>query len=764
MRMKLWRLIVFLLLSSFLHAQQPVAVATLATDMVVTQESTVFQITIEGADIYGWPQIPPAPPLTFKQGQIGISIINGRRTRSLSFAVYSYRAGVFKIPSIKLQTTNGELTTEPLTLRVFDQNLLKEGVAEVAGNQLPYFSGIFMSKDNPYVGEEQPVMLKLFISQNIRISEPQLAEMETQNLAAWRFENRSQQGYLERNGEHFQSLTYVSTVSALKEGKATLGPGKVEPLIQGQTRQRGFTRWHSFNSRFDFPKIEMTIRPLPEPKPEGFDGAVGNFKITSLPATEKIELGENLTVDLAVTGSGNLDNLTAPRLQGKESEWKRFEAIRMTQGTERRQANGTVNFNQVLRPLKILDELPPYKLVFFDPLTEEYRTTMSSAYPLIITGNALAEDSTPIPLVNLTSGTMKTISRIPLWIWQLIPALLTLIAVAVWIIRKIKSRKMAGIPQREFENDLAQLKKTSAAGRPEFFRALGRFLERWPHDQIQEEVEQWLLTRDEICFAPKKQDEKILPKERSQILKTLKRCAPLIVLFFAFIPTPAEATLEQLWENEEYQTGADHLRKQIAEKPTPGAYYNLGLFEEKLEHPATALLCYYRALASDSSLDPQPAIQLATKTGALMRLERNDDDWLALAPRSAYREIFFFGLWLLVLAYVLRILIASPKWKTRITIFCLLGAPVALLTGGLAWWFYPKEISYRPLLEGSVVMKDQALRNSPHNKGESFRELPAGSIGYVTAERGNWSYVEFARDFRGWLPKDSLRAVADPEL
>ncbi len=755
--------------SSLASAQQPKATAILASDIVVTQEATVLRISISNAEIYGWPETPRVAPLTFKQGSTGFSIINGRRTRNLDYAVSSYRAGLFKIPSFKINTNKGMLTTEPLILRVFDENQLKEQIAEIENttSQLPYFCGTFIVNPNPYVGEEQQVMLKLFIPQGIRIQEPQLAEIETKNLAAWRFENRDLQGSYERGGKHYQSLTYFSTVAGLKAGSATLGPGKVEPVIQGRARGRGLFGWQSFNIRFDFPTLEMDIKPLPSPIPLGFSGAVGNFQLTALPSAQELELGESLTVDIAVTGSGNLDKLAAPELLADEEEWKTFDAIRQTQGTERRKANGTVHFNHVIRPLRKVEELPPYRLVFFDPVIEEYRTIKSAPYPLVVRGSSSMSSLSASPLVALTPGKLKTLSTIPIWLWQIIPAGLTLAALGLGIRRHFSQRKMAAIPKQEFEQDLAKIKDAASKGRPEFYRAIGRFLEHWPHSQIQNEAGELLATRDDICFSPQKEEEQVLPKERSKVLKLLKNCAPIILAFITFMPAPAEASIEALWNDKKYQEGADFLKAEIKKNPTPTAYYNLGVFEEKLERPGKALLAYYRALASDSSLDTERPLELATKTGAITKMERKTDDWLAHFSQKFYREIFILGIWLIILAFASKTLLKSfstPRWEKLSFITCLTLAPIALLAGGLAWWFYPEEKTYLSLLEGSVVMNVEPLKNSPHSEGESFREIPAGSLGFVTAERGNWSFIEFPKGLNGWLPKASLRQIAGNEL
>jgi len=754
-----------LLFPTLLSAQQQAKLtASLDHEYVVANEVTLLKLTLEGASFHGSPTIPQAPPLNIKHHGRQTSIVNSRRSQSHTYRVYCYRTGIFEIPPFKVKTRNGVIESEPLTLHVVDEKQLSEQVVEIGRSQLTYYSGIFLSKDKPYVGEDQPVVLKLYIDSRIRTGADHLPTIESKNLAAWRFELKQGAAGYEKNGVSYTPLSYHSTVSALKAGPAVLGPGKVDMGAQVRTSRRGIFPWSNVDLTFTFPKIDLEVRPLPTPAPTGFQGAVGDFQVTALPSAQSLELGENLTAELSITGTGNLNQLSPPSLQGSNTQWKSFDAVRVAQGKERRSSTGTTRFTQVLRPLTLVKELPPYELVFFDPVIEEYRTARSAPYPLIVTGALSADSSNGTPLLPLASGTMKSYTPSPLWPWQLIPAALVLAAFAYRGTLFAQGRKMASLPAQEFSDELEELRKTASKNRPSFFRALGRFLDRWPHEEIKDDANKWLSTRDDICFSPSQEEETILPKERKKIIDTLKRISPLILALCIFSPQQSEASLETHWKANEFQKGADLLRKQIAEKPSPSAYYNLGLFEEKLDRPGSAALCYYRALASDDSLSIEPVLNLATRTGALTRKDRDDKDWLARFPRAIYQELFFAGIWLALLAVAAKIALPTPKLRKNLILLFSILSPIALICGSLAWWYYPEERTYRPLIEASVVMSPQPLRQTPHSEGESFRQVPSGSLGYVTAVRGKWSFIEFARGLDGWIPNSSVIPVSGNQL
>src|SRR5439155_14827185 len=55
--------------------------------------------------------------------------------------------------------------------------------------------------------------------------------------------------------------------------------------------------------------ISITVKPLPEPKPAEFKGAVGEFTLSAQVDKGKITVGQPLTLTLTVSGRGNIKSL-----------------------------------------------------------------------------------------------------------------------------------------------------------------------------------------------------------------------------------------------------------------------------------------------------------------------------------------------------------------------------------------------------------------------------------------------------------------------
>ena len=758
-----------------LHAQSVNAI--LQDQVIVTRERVTLTVYLSGADAAQWPRRPRVAPLTLKQqGQPRRTIINGRRAQAFQYEVSCIQTGTFTIPAIEVITRRGQiLRTQPLTLQVFDENELQRNVIKLnATSHLPYYTGIFFTQITPYSGQAQPVTMKVYLPRKVRVQEPSLANLETQNLAAWRFEANRGGGTYDRDQLSYQSLSYSSTFSGLRPGRAALGPGKVEPIIEFRASMNGRIVWRRGRIQCLFSEKKFNVRPLPQPAPPTFDGAVGDFAITSLPKAQEIRLGESLTVDLRVTGTGNLNNLSSPTMEDPDGQWKKFEPVKAQLGTERRDAEGTSVFNQIVRPLTILDQLPAYTLTFFDPLLEQYRTVRSAPYPLtILPGKAPAtvsssEGTAEGPAFLTGPGVLLTSpglwSRYP-WLWQIVPAclLLTLLCIRFYQLRKQRLQRIA--PLRQFQKELQQLQKFHLPERPAFYRELGKFLDRWPHPTIRSEAEEWLKIRDELCFRPDSSEpEKILPKERQRILGLLQTIAPAFIatLFFS-ISSPAEGRdLPQLWQEKKWSEAIELLEKKTSEAPTSTHFYNLGLVYQQADQPGPAALNFYRALAAEPGLDRTPLEKMTGSLSAPRLSPTGQGDWLTRFPRSTYHQIFQGGLWLLVLAGTLGLLRPLPALRrTPALILFLIGFLLSIF-GGTASFFYPEHPEKGPLLSAAVLQSADTLREAPAKTSPALRELPPSSLIYPGITRGPWTQVSLPDGRQGWLLTESFEPILPP--
>jgi len=732
----------------------PKLTATLGSSFIVEGEVTILTIEFNGLQTIGWPTAPRLSPLTLRQDKQGNMQRNGRIIEVFLYTLTSIRPGLFTIPPFEVTTNQGLSRSEPLTLRVFPAEDLSVNGLRLNSTTVPYLSGIFLEKENPFLGEPQRVEAKLYLPGGqpnfLRMKLAQFADLEKAGIAAWRFDGLSQPtGHLEREGIEFEVYTYSSSITPLQEGPLAIGPGKANPIVQRRTRSRGLFRIYEDVLEFKFPAKTFTARPLPEPAPADFEGAVGNFIVMANPLTRQLELGDTVTVDLQVMGTGNIDQFPGPKLQDPEDLWKQFEMTAVPQGGERRSSSGTVKFTQVVRPTKKVADLPPYQFIFFDPVLEEYRTVASDPQALIITGEELPAAGQPGSgkLAFLTPGnrplkTFNTRRSTPVWAWQLIPALVVIAFLIARLLKHLRWKQEVSLPVREFQNELHELEKR-AGNRIDFYRAAANFTTRWKGSAGFEEIQQ---TRDEICFTPNAEAEPVPPTEKNRILNLLKQLSPLVLItLFLALQTGTSEALDQ----DPAKARAEILTAMEA-SPAPEHFYNLALCEEALGSTGQAALSAYRY-----ELQGGDATELLKRLPGSRAFKREGTNWVSLVPKFFYQQALAAAAWALLFILILR----NRHFKWPLFILGFIGT-LGLLTGIPGWLLYPDDVSFKPLHEMSVVTSKTPIQSQPYQGGSSIRDEVVGSLCFVTATRGEWTHLELPGGLTGWVPNDRVEPIA----
>lgn len=119
----------------------------------------------------------------------------------------------------------------------------------------------------------------------------------------------------------------------------------------------------------------LTVKPLPQPAPAAFAGAVGQFKLASRVVPSDAKEGEPITWTLELSGAGNW-----PAISGlpARSVPKSFEVIQPQAKrtiSEGKLFDGTLSEDLVMIPKTAgTYHIPPVSLAYFDPRTGSYQT------------------------------------------------------------------------------------------------------------------------------------------------------------------------------------------------------------------------------------------------------------------------------------------------------------------------------------------------------------------------------------------------------
>lgn len=749
----------FLVLASRALAQAPATIeARLSSSMIVVGEKTLLNVEVRNAPVIDWPDSPNAAPLALtRQGKNHITR-NGRIHEVFEYSVSAFREGVYVIPPFQLKTRQGIVESKSITLRVFPVTDLTTKGISLKPSVVPYLSGIFVEKKSPYLGETQTVEAKLYVPHGpphlLKLYDGQVINMEKDGIAAWRFTaERRLTGALNYDGHSFAVYTYTSSINALREGNLTIGPGKAEPVFQMRVPSRGGFGNVAQAIPVEFPGAQIKVRPLPDNAPDGFKGAVGNFTLDVSTTSRELKLGDTVTVETQVTGSGNIDQFPGPFLVDPEESWKQFEVIAKPFGSERRSSSGTVEFSQVVRPTKKVPALPPYRFVFFDPVQEKYRTLETPAIPLTITGEAIVPEavSSGLPFLSPSGRSLKTFQQrgsLPIWLWQILPAIILTALFLLALRDRLKRVKFSSLPSREFEGELGRLRAHSS-DRILFYREAAKFVTAWRGKKGFEEI---FETRDEICFQPDAPVEPIPDAERNRILILLKSLSPVLVtgLFFILQFTPAQAL------DDDPAKAREEVLAGMQSNPSPEHFYNLALCEKELGNPTQASLWAHRYAAQGGD-----AAEILKGLPGIHPVERQGTEWVSVIRQSSYRQLCAAGLWALAI-FLVAFWYRNLRRRRVLLLVCGIVFPLCLFVGVAGWYLYPNNISFEARHELSVVTGENApLQSQPYEGGKILRDDVSCSLCKITAERAGWAHLELPGGITGWTKSDFVEAIRD---
>jgi hypothetical protein len=260
----------------------------------------------------GVPELAVGPGLRADfQGQsqelISVNFQSTRITR-YTWALTAVEQGTWSVGPAKVQTSEGVLESAPVALTVGPRPAPGAARTAVAAR---------LSDDSPVEG--QVVVLEI----EGRRAEPVYD-------AAWTFPSftgfvtdklaeatRSEARFTEGADEWTLETVRVPLIAA------AAGPHRIDPVVYSvqrpapkAARRRGgfvFETVQTTTETLASDPLPATVAPLPaEGRPADFAGLVGRFRLEVTPSTTALAVGESLTLDITLSGDGNLAGWSLP--------------------------------------------------------------------------------------------------------------------------------------------------------------------------------------------------------------------------------------------------------------------------------------------------------------------------------------------------------------------------------------------------------------------------------------------------------------------
>lgn len=265
-----------------------------------------------------------------------------------------------------------------------------------------------------------------------------------------------------------------------KSGKLTITSGEYDLVVtqieninlNGMVTVR---QPHQRSLKISSNSATVDVMPLPTP-PDGFSGAVGQFKVASRLVGSKMRTNEASSMVLTISGTGNIKYIPEPKIDFPED----FDVYTPTSDVKATVANGTTSgtmtVDYTFTPQKIGKfTIGEYNFIYFDPERREYVTLKIPAQTVNVEqGSAHGEDavtSKNTDILHIMDSDKATVRRpgqfavTSIWYWLLFVAVGGGVVAAVLLnLRRIRlNRDVTG--QRVAKARRVAMKRLSAASK-----------------------------------------------------------------------------------------------------------------------------------------------------------------------------------------------------------------------------------------------------------------------------------------------------------
>jgi len=395
------------------QAQSPIR-AEVDRTALSTDETLTLTVTLDTSSILNSPTLSLPDLQGFRvvgsSTSTQIGIINGDIETQ---AVYVYRlqpiqAGDLTIEPISVTLGGQTYSTQPMTVHVTQgtgqvpaapaaPSTPNQVAPPAAGlNGQDFYAEAEVDIAAPYVGQ-QVVYTFRFYQAGALWSQPQY---EAPTFTGFWSEGQAEQyEYQVQAAGRIYDVIEVRTILF----PSVMGPVTIDPArltIPGGF----FSRGQTLQSR----PVELDVQPLPPGAPEGFNGAVGQYGLSSSLDLTQGTVGEPLTWQVTLSGQGNLTAAPEPNWPEMPG-WRDFEsqATVHTEIVDGRMV-GSRTYERLLVPtVEGESAIPALEYVYFDPEAGQYQTSHTEPIPVPVAPGAAG-----IPASQPASGQKEVVEQV----------------------------------------------------------------------------------------------------------------------------------------------------------------------------------------------------------------------------------------------------------------------------------------------------------------------------------------------------------------
>ncbi len=745
-----------------------------------------FVLRVADVELTTIPEIPQVKGATLRVDKSGRSTVNGKNYLTFLYVLIANKSGEVDISPFTLQTSNGEIRTQPFSFTVLDDAQL---VAEKKAGKKAFVIPNVPAK-SVYQRESFIAHLTLFFDP--RVDQASRPEFESKGYAV-AMTREDYRGQALIDGTTFNYISYPYEITPVEAGTLRIASPTADMMAYERGRSNSiFSTRQGVAFAADGIDAAFDVKPLPK-APEGFSGAVGNYIMDVTLPKVPTTVGDPVEVELRVKGTGKEEFISAPSLIDPQENWKIYDM-----GDPRTVAeDGTILFRKILRPTKPTNEIPPFVFTFFDPNKERYVSLESETEELPwnlanfpVGGNQVTTTSLQLsPSIADAAVSFPSLES-PQWIGNSAPTsnLITLnligggitaLALLTLLLTKRSTNKANNNEARKF------LHAASKKSNPLQLRLHALLAARtllYPDHDLEGDWQTLAEIHDRLSYAPEKlsdpnsddisrinallpkalqnlrQREATLPESRIQ-----PSTSAVVIFCCALCIHDADAA-----SNAEVSQHLNDAKQAIAEQDwtaatkafsaihktgnySPETLLAEGACYAKLQQPARAKASLAQAVAIDFSTWSDVQRNLALIDTSSTQQKSIDQLALITFPKHPIRVALFAAFWLCVISLIARKL-AQRKWIANIV----LSLSAALFLTMAAATIYLQTLPDSRSV--AILITDETLRDVPLESSASGSPVVGGELTTAIEKSGAFVLVEQLNDpqNRGWVKAESI--------
>lgn len=220
--------------------------------------------------------------------------------------------------------------------------------------------------------------------------------------------------------------------------------------------------------------LTVDVKGLPVPQPADFSGGVGSFSITSSLPESKLTSNQAASIIYTVTGTGNLKYVKLPDLNSLYPP--QLEVYSPTPDVSAKvgktNVSGNARFDYSFMPLEPGSyTIPDVKLVYFNPETGKYETSVANGYVVNVdqgkgsvksqTKGNLSFDNNLLEIGKLKRRHSPLVYGFPYWLAFILPVLMLVFA-AIYYRQYLKANADILVVKSRKANRMARIKLKKA--------------------------------------------------------------------------------------------------------------------------------------------------------------------------------------------------------------------------------------------------------------------------------------------------------------